>query len=95
MTGTLLLITLATVLLGTACAHAAGYKRPPSGRDQWYWQIDPGTPGLAGLPSTTGRYPAPGSANIWDNRPLPGLQHRSRRNPDRTLAGRPGAARLG
>jgi hypothetical protein len=65
-TGTLLLIALAALLLGTACAHAASYKRPPSGRNQWYWEIDPATPGLAGLPSTTGRYPAPGSANIWD-----------------------------
>jgi hypothetical protein len=65
-TGTLLLIALAALLLGTACAHAASYKRPPSGRNQWYWEIDPATPGLAGLPSTTGRYPAPGSANILD-----------------------------
>jgi hypothetical protein len=65
-TGTLLLISLAALLFGTACSQAAGYKRPPSGRAQWYWEIDPGSPGLAGLPSTTGRYPTPGSANIWD-----------------------------
>lgn len=65
LTGTLVLITLAA-LLGTPGARAAGYKRPPSGREQWYWEIDPATPGLAGLPSTTGRYPAPGSADIWD-----------------------------
>ena len=65
-TATLVLITLVALLLGTACAHASGYKRPPSGRDQWYWEIDPPSPGLAGLPPTTGAYPAPGSANIWD-----------------------------
>ena len=65
-TVTLLLITIATALLGTACGQAASYKRPPSGPAQWYWEIDPAAPGLAGLPSTTGRYPAPGSANIWD-----------------------------
>ena len=61
-----LLITLAALLLGTPGAQAVGYKRPPSGRDQWYWEIDPAMPGLAGLPPTTGGYPAPGSANIWD-----------------------------
>jgi Glycoside-hydrolase family GH114 len=65
-TGTLLVTVLAALVLGTACTHAASYKRPPSGRAQWYWEIDPGAPGLAGLPSTTGSYPAPGSANIWD-----------------------------
>src|ERR1700722_16916269 len=64
--GTLLVTALAALTLGTACTHAASYKRPPSGRAQWYWEIDPGAPGLAGLPSTTGSYPAPGSANIWD-----------------------------
>jgi hypothetical protein len=66
VTGTLLLITLASLLLATAGARAASDKLPPSGRDQWYWNIDPATPGLTGLPPTTGGYPAPGSANIWD-----------------------------
>jgi Glycoside-hydrolase family GH114 len=65
-TGALLVIALAVLLLGTRGAEAARYKRPPSGRVQWYWEIDPSAPGLAGLPSTTARYPAPGSANIWD-----------------------------
>ena len=66
MTGTLLLITVAALLLGAAGAQAVRYTLPPAGRDQWYWEIDPPRPGLAGLPSTAGRYPAPGSANIWD-----------------------------
>jgi hypothetical protein len=47
-------------------AHAATYRLPPTGQDQWYWEISPSQPGLAGLPSTSGAYPAPGSANIWD-----------------------------
>jgi Glycoside-hydrolase family GH114 len=50
----------------TPVAHAATYRLPPTGQDQWYWEISPPQPGLAGLPSTTGAYPAPGSANIWD-----------------------------
>jgi len=65
-TGTLVLITLVSVLLTTAGAEAATYKLPPRGQEQWYWQIGPAQPGLAGLPSTTGAYPKPGSANIWD-----------------------------
>ena len=65
-TGSLLLIALAALLIATSGAQAAGYKLPPAGHDQWYWEIDPATPGLAGLPSLTGSYPAPGSANIWD-----------------------------
>jgi hypothetical protein len=66
MTGLLLVTALAALLIGTPGTQAAGYKRPPSGQTQWYWEIGPGAPGLAGLPSTTGRYPAPGSAGIWD-----------------------------
>jgi Glycoside-hydrolase family GH114 len=66
MTGMLLVTALAALLPGTSGAQTAAYQRPPSGRAQWYWEIDPPAPGLAGLPSTTGRYPAPGSANIWD-----------------------------
>jgi Glycoside-hydrolase family GH114 len=47
------------------------YKLPPVKQsdgmpDQWYWEIGPNQPGLAGLPATSAAYPAPGSANIWD-----------------------------
>jgi hypothetical protein len=63
---TLVLITLASVLVVAAGADAASYTRPPRGADQWYWQIGPDQPGLAGLPPITGAYPKPGSANIWD-----------------------------
>jgi Glycoside-hydrolase family GH114 len=45
----------------TAAAAGPGYSLPAVGADQWYWQIGGGT-----LPSTSGAYPAPGSANIWD-----------------------------
>ena len=45
----------------TAKAASPSYKLPPRGQDQWYWQIGGGK-----LPPTTGAYPAPGSANIWD-----------------------------
>ncbi|HEX3834069.1 MAG TPA: endo alpha-1,4 polygalactosaminidase [Solirubrobacteraceae bacterium] len=45
----------------TAAAAGPGYSLPPVGADQWYWQIGGGN-----LPSMTGAYPAPGSANIWD-----------------------------
>ena len=65
-TATLVLSALAALLLSAAGADAASYKRPPRGQDQWYWQIGPARPGLAGLPPTTGPYPQPGSANIWD-----------------------------
>ncbi len=40
---------------------ASSYRLPPSGENQWYWMIGGGK-----LPATTGSYPAPGSANIWD-----------------------------
>ena len=33
---------------------------------QWYWELSPSRPGLAGLPATSGAYPSPGSASIWD-----------------------------
>ncbi len=39
---------------------------PPTGQDQWYWEISPPSNGLAGVPSVTGAYLSPGSANIWD-----------------------------
>jgi Glycoside-hydrolase family GH114 len=45
----------------TAKAASPSYRLPPSGQDQWYWEIGGGK-----LPATTGAYPAPGSANIWD-----------------------------
>ena len=45
----------------SAAAAGPGYSLPPEGADQWYWQIGGGK-----LPSITGAYPAPGSANIWD-----------------------------
>ena len=51
-------------------------------------------PGLGGLPSTTGPYPAPGSANIWDT-DLFQDSNTARRHSDRNLAGRPGPARVG
>ncbi len=63
-----LAITLALALLGifVPAAAAATYKLPPTGQDQWYWEISAPSDGLAGLPSVTGAYPSPGSANIWD-----------------------------
>ena len=54
------------VLMPAAAADAATYNLPPTGQDQWYWEIGPSAPGVSGLPPTTGAYPAPGSANIWD-----------------------------
>jgi hypothetical protein len=60
------LVTAAATILMTSVAGAATYRLPPTGQDQWYWEIAPSQPGLAGLPATTGAYPAPGSANIWD-----------------------------
>ncbi len=53
-------------LIFVPSALAANYKRPPARHDQWYWEIGPPKPGLAGLPAVRGAYPAPGSANIWD-----------------------------
>lgn len=53
-------------LVLVASGSAATYKLPPTGQDQWYWEIGPAAPGLKGLPAVTGAYPAPGSANIWD-----------------------------
>jgi hypothetical protein len=51
---------------GAGGASAASWKRPPGGLEQWYWEIDPSQPGLAGLPPITASYPNPGSANVWD-----------------------------
>ncbi len=64
--GIALLAAVFTSIGFATSAHAAVYKLPPTGQDQWYWEISPSQPGLAGLPSTSGSYPAPGSANIWD-----------------------------
>jgi hypothetical protein len=44
---------------------AWGYGKPPAVAS-WFWEINPPSPGLAGLPATSAAYPAPGSANIWD-----------------------------
>ena len=57
------------VFAGVASASASAgvsYLRPPGGANQWYWEIDPPAPGLAGLPPASGSYPSPGSADIWD-----------------------------
>ena len=64
--GIALLTAALAVSFATASARAATYKLPPTGQNQWYWEIDPPSAGLASLPATTGAYPAPGSANIWD-----------------------------
>jgi Glycoside-hydrolase family GH114 len=63
-----LAIASAIVVLGVfaPAASAATYHLPPTGQDQWYWEISPPSDGLGGLPSVTGAYPSPGSANIWD-----------------------------
>jgi hypothetical protein len=66
-TFTSLLIVLGTLGL-SAGAQASGstWRKPPGGLEQWYWEIDPPQPGLAGLPPVTASYPKPGSATIWD-----------------------------
>ncbi|HTP22264.1 MAG TPA: endo alpha-1,4 polygalactosaminidase [Solirubrobacteraceae bacterium] len=61
-----LAIAIAALGVLAPAAAAATYKLPPTGQDQWYWEISPPSNGLAGLPSTGGAYPSPGSANIWD-----------------------------
>jgi hypothetical protein len=61
-----LAIVIAALGVFAPAAAAATYKLPPTGQDQWYWEISPPSNGLAGLPSVTGAYPSPGSANIWD-----------------------------
>ena len=53
------------VSVGASSALAA-YTLPPTGVNQWYWEIDPPASGLAGLPAASGSYPSPGSADIWD-----------------------------
>ena len=53
--------SLLTAAREQAKAASPSYRLPPSGQDQWYWEIGGGK-----LPATTGAYPAPGSANIWD-----------------------------
>jgi len=63
-----IVIAIAIAALGVfaPAAAAATYRLPPTGQDQWYWEISPGSNGLAGLPSVSGAYPSPGSANMWD-----------------------------
>jgi len=61
-----LAIAIAVLGIVAPAAAAATYTLPPTGQDQWYWEISPSSNGLAGLPSVTGAYPSPGSANIWD-----------------------------
>ena len=67
-------------LLAVTPAGARSHKRPPSGQNQWYWEIGPPSPGQAGLPAISAPYPKPGSATIWDtdlfqdsNRALAGI----------------------
>ena len=62
----LAVIAATLVSLAGVSPASAAYTRPPSGHDQWYWELDPPHPGLAGLPPVTASYPSPGSANIWD-----------------------------
>ncbi len=62
----LLIVLGALVIAPVAVARSRAHASPPSGQDQWYWEIDPPQPGLAGLPAITAAYPKPGSANIWD-----------------------------
>jgi hypothetical protein len=61
---------LATAALGVALAFPAAasaqYTPLPSTGDSWYWEIDPPSAGVSGLPATSAAYPAPGSARIWD-----------------------------
>jgi Glycoside-hydrolase family GH114 len=61
-------LVCAGVAAGVSSAVAAASWRPPpaAGHAQWYWEIDPPRPGLAGLPPVRADYPAPGSANVWD-----------------------------
>jgi hypothetical protein len=52
----LAVVTILAVLgltSGAGGASAASWKRPPGGLEQWYWEIDPSQPGLAGLPAIT------------------------------------------
>ncbi len=70
--GAVLLLATAAPTLGAA-RHApaaatrhAHYRRPPATGDSWFWELAPPRAGLAGLPGTSARYPAPGSAHIWD-----------------------------
>ena len=53
-------------LLAATLAGARSYKRSPTGQNQWYWEIGPPPPGLAGLPAISAPYPKPGSATICD-----------------------------
>ena len=50
----------------TSSAHTPPPTKNGSSPNQWYWELNPAEPGLAGLPAPSAAYPAPGSANIWD-----------------------------
>jgi hypothetical protein len=64
ISSTLLVALACLTFAGTAAAH---WRLPPKpGHIQWYWEIDPPRPGLAGLPAVRASYPSPGSANVWD-----------------------------
>ncbi len=63
---TCLAVAIAALGVFAPAASAATYQLPPTGQDQWYWEIDPGSDGLGGLPPVSAAYPASGSANIWD-----------------------------
>jgi hypothetical protein len=62
----LVAVSMSPSALPTTAAARAGWRRPPAGVLQWYWQIGSARPGLAGLPPVRGSYPAPGAARIWD-----------------------------
>jgi hypothetical protein len=61
-----LAVAIAALGVLAPAASAATYQLPPTGQDEWYWEINPGSDGLGGLPPVSAAYPAPGSANIWD-----------------------------
>ncbi|MGA2012723.1 MAG: endo alpha-1,4 polygalactosaminidase [Solirubrobacteraceae bacterium] len=60
------IIAVVIASLVSSTAALAQYRRPPATGDSWYWEIGPPEAGLAGLPATSGAYPSPGSATIWD-----------------------------
>jgi hypothetical protein len=60
------IVALAAALALPASAPAKSYPRPPSSGASWYWEISAPKVGLVGLPAVSARYPAPGSARIWD-----------------------------
>jgi hypothetical protein len=67
-----LIIAFATPIAAAAqgqSLRATGHLRYipfPATADSWYWEIDPPTAGLPGLPAVSAPYPGPGSAHVWD-----------------------------